>query len=93
MPSSTKWRRFAGWERQWLLQALVMSGCKLHDKHGTPHMYKAVDEALAWGLDNPHADLLDVEESALEKLIPDKAARALFGAVDETTFRNAVENA
>lgn len=86
-------RRFAGWEREWLRSALTMSGA-------VPRMYAhggadgtVVYNHMLHAVDHPHSGLLDISESALEELIPDKAARTLFGTVDEATFRNAVENA
>lgn len=89
MPSSTKWRRFAGWERQWLLRAFVVSGTVY--TQNTTSSFTVDGDPNAWGLDYPQSDLLDVSEYALEKLIPDKAARTLFGTVDEATFRKFVE--
>lgn len=86
-------RRFAGWERKWLLQAMLMTGA-------TPraHPHGGLDGAVVYNhmlyaVDHPQAGLLDIEERIIHELIPDKAARALFGTVDEATFRKAVEDA
>lgn len=83
-------RRFAGWERGWLRAALVMMGAvPLPDDVSGATVYNH----MFFAVDYPHSGLLDISEEALGALIPDKAARALFGTVDEATFRNAVENA